>query len=326
MHRRSADEFIVMGICLICLVGLVPFTFIRLMLGDWLVAGIDALGACCSGYCFYFVYRNHRVGWIGSFLGVLALSGMTVNVTVLGSEDVFFLYPVIISVFFLMAPLPALVLSSMSVLWVTFTWVLSEPSLHAAKIALSLSGTMLFAFTFAWQRNRQHDELLQASRTDPLTGAGNRRALHEQLHDWIAAVKRDHHEMSLLILDLDDFKHVNDAQGHQVGDQVLVRLADLIRSRIRDSDYLYRYGGDEFLILVNHADATQTVALAEDIRSLIEADRDTSASGVTVSIGISEYHTGESAEEWLNRADSAMYDSKRAGKNAVSGVGAFAAP
>jgi diguanylate cyclase (GGDEF)-like protein len=129
---------------------------------------------------------------------------------------------------------------------------------------------------------------------------------------------RDNQPMSLIMLDLDDFKIINDQHGHAAGDEVLILLANLVRSRIRETDYFYRYGGDEFMILANHSDLRTTEILAEDIRLLIYQAALIEHKPISVSMGVSEYMAGESADEWLILADKAMYAVKRSGKNGVS--------
>jgi diguanylate cyclase (GGDEF)-like protein len=317
MLKRSADELIVLGICLISLSGLIPFIIVRIMRGDWLVAAIDCIGAVCCVICIRRIWLTGSIAFIGPFIAVLAMAGMSANIVLLGLQDLYFLYPVVVLAFFLMAPLHALLVGSIASCFVAFYIHPELPTFETLKFLFSILGTAFLSFTFAWQRNRQRDLLEQQSRLDPLTGAGNRRALHEQLEELISIHDRDKQPMSLIILDLDDFKDINDQHGHLIGDAVLKRLTKIITQRIRTTDHLYRYGGDEFMILANHSDAETTRILAEDIRSLVNEDKTLADTSLGVSIGISEYRPSEKADDWLHRADSAMYSVKRNGKNAV---------
>jgi len=120
-----------------------------------------------------------------------------------------------------------------------------------AKFFLSVLGCILFAYAFAQQRNRQRDQLLQLSTEDPLTGAGNRRALNKKLDQLVATYRRTAMPMSAILLDLDNFKAINDAQGHATGDAVLRCVCDTIGARIRLTDSLLRFGGDEFVVLAS---------------------------------------------------------------------------
>jgi diguanylate cyclase (GGDEF)-like protein len=159
------------------------------------------------------------------------------------------------------------------------------------------------------------------STEDPLTGAGNRRALNKKLDQLVATYRRTAMPMSAILLDLDNFKIVNDAGGHAAGDEVLRRVADIIATRIRLTDNLYRFGGDEFVVLATSATGETAAKLAEDIRDLVARALADIALPVTASLGVAEYIADESVEHWLARADKAMYKAKASGKNTVRFLG-----
>lgn len=140
-----------------------------------------------------------------------------------------------------------------------------------AAFFLSVLGCILFAYAFANQRNRQRDLLMQLSTEDPLTGAGNRRALHKKLGQLVASHRRTAEPMCAILLDLDNFEIINDKKGHATGDEVLRNVADTITARIRLTDGLYRSGGDEFVVLATSATGVTAITLAEEIRELIAA-------------------------------------------------------
>ena len=123
--------------------------------------------------------------------------------------------------------------------------------------------------------------------------------------------------MSLLMLDVDRFKAVNDEHGHLVGDQVLVELVERIGSRLRESDVLARWGGEEFIVLMPHAAVDDAMALAESLRLLVSSTPMVKDGTVTCSIGVAQYTVGESMDAWLGRADRALYEAKASGRNAV---------
>jgi len=111
---------------------------------------------------------------------------------------------------------------------------------------------------------------------------------------------------------------INDNAGHLVGDEVLKLIAATIETRIRATDSLYRYGGDEFIVLASSADVNTAAKLAEDIRRLIVEVVKIESLPVTVSVGVAEFSDDDSPEVWLTKADAAMYTAKRAGRNTVS--------
>jgi diguanylate cyclase len=313
MPRRSPEEIIILILCGICMVGLLPFAIIRFERGDLFVGLIDSIGFLGTFLIFIYVYRTRRVAQAGLLLAVFGITGMILNILVMGSRDLNFLYPVVIATYFLTPPRIALAMTGAALLIVSVMLLPGMLLFEYAKFALSLLASMLFAYVFATQRNRQRDLLLQQSIVDPLTGAGNRRALQERLDQMVASHKRNGLAMSVIILDLDNFKDINDIKGHLFGDEALRTVAKTISSRIRASDNIYRYGGDEFIVLAADSNADTATKLAEDIRMLIGQQ----VASITVSLGVAEYRADESPGEWLMRADRALYRAKQGGKNLV---------
>jgi diguanylate cyclase (GGDEF)-like protein len=121
-----------------------------------------------------------------------------------------------------------------------------------------------------------------------------------------------------LLLDLDHFKKVNDAHGHAVGDQTLKRVTEIINLRIRVTDSLYRIGGEEFVVVLEGQDAMHAKHLAEQLRTLIQANELVPDQPVTISTGVAEIAQDETASSWLGRADGALYRAKHAGRNTTS--------
>lgn len=169
----------------------------------------------------------------------------------------------------------------------------------------------------------QYREALKASLTDPLTGSGNRLALDNTLLREVELAKRHGSSLSLLILDLDNFKEVNDSHGHKTGDAVLQRVASELAAVNRQTDLSFRYGGEEFVVLLNKTDLDGAVVIAERIRSAIE-DANVKVGNkelkVTVSIGASSLKPNDNRDRLFQRADKALYQAKKAGKNTVMGL------
>ena len=159
--------------------------------------------------------------------------------------------------------------------------------------------------------------MIRLATKDPLTNTGNRRALEDRLREVVAGFRRNPQPASLLLFDLDHFKAVNDRHGHAKGDEVLQGVAQIVRLRIRVTDSMYRIGGEEFVVLLEGQDIQQASRLAEQLRTLIEVNELVSDPDVTVSIGVAEFEAGESAGDWLRRADDAMYQAKRLGRNRI---------
>ncbi len=169
-----------------------------------------------------------------------------------------------------------------------------------------------------------HQELEKASRelhilsvTDSLTGLFNRHHFEKTLESEIERARRYELDLSLIILDVDHFKHINDAHGHQVGDQVLVKIAGIITERIRKTDIAGRWGGEEFVIILPQTDLKQAVSSAEDIRAKIQALENNDALQVTASIGVATWQAEDKTSDIFLRADKALYEAKQKGRNCV---------
>ncbi|MFI5169815.1 MAG: MASE1 domain-containing protein [Vicinamibacterales bacterium] len=180
------------------------------------------------------------------------------------------------------------------------------------------SVTALVLAATASERKRYEKQLLYLVEHDPLTGVLSRKRFEAELQHELAMSLRYGTRGAVLFLDLDDFKAVNDAMGHRAGDELLARLARLLRGRLRGSDLLARLGGDEFAILLPLADGSQAQAVAAQLAEAIAHDSVAAPGGprVTASLGIALYPDhGLSADELLSHADSAMYTAKEAGGN-----------
>lgn len=159
------------------------------------------------------------------------------------------------------------------------------------------------------------------SLTDSLTGLFNSRHLHERLQSELERSVRYGRAFSLMVIDCDDFKQVNDNFGHPEGDRVLQALAGAIRHCLRRTDSAYRYGGEEFVVLLPEAGGEAAYTLAERLRGGFAAVETQTADGRkirgTVSIGVAEYLPGDTARTLMQRADESCYAAKRGGKNRV---------
>lgn len=164
---------------------------------------------------------------------------------------------------------------------------------------------------------KQSDKLTFLAFHDQLTSVYNRYFMLEVAGQKVARTLRDGHSLSLLLLDIDHFKQVNDQHGHLVGDQVLVAMAQKLMEFNRKDDLVARFGGEEFIVLLDFCDKDSAVKKAEILRQSIE-DLMPAGLKVTVSIGIAELRSGkESFNDMLKRADSALYQAKEQGRNRV---------
>lgn len=153
--------------------------------------------------------------------------------------------------------------------------------------------------------------------TDPLTGLYNRMKFLELFISEYTVMAQRHNDLSILVIDLDHFKEVNDTYGHNIGDEVLKQVSNLLLKELRNVDILCRWGGEEFVVLLPAADCDNAWLIAEKIRSAIEAFSLEGIPGITASIGVSQIKEGDDLHEVIERADKALYSAKMAGRNCV---------
>lgn len=172
------------------------------------------------------------------------------------------------------------------------------------------------------QSKKTEEELLQLAAVDPLTGSYNRREFSILADREALRSHRYHHALSILMIDIDHFKQLNDSHGHTVGDKILQRLSTLCTNTLRNVDIFGRWSGEEFAALLPETDIEGASIIAERLRKII-ADNiltyNDQKISFTVSIGIAQYKDGETTVEGpLGRADSALYDAKKTGRNRIS--------
>ncbi|MGZ5419947.1 MAG: diguanylate cyclase [Solirubrobacterales bacterium] len=202
-------------------------------------------------------------------------------------------------------------------------------NLRVAILLIALLAIVItYTFYLARTMHQLHDFTSQQAVTDELTGLSNQRRFRELLAKETERAKRFGHRLSLLMLDLDDFKRVNDTYGHLQGDEVLRAVAEAVRAESREVDEPSRYGGEELAVALPETGAAGAFELAERIRTRIEKVKiplrnNAGSMGVTISIGVGELGGSvDEAEDLIAAADEALYAAKRAGKNHVHTTGA----
>ncbi|WP_430460205.1 diguanylate cyclase [Thalassolituus sp. LLYu03] len=172
-----------------------------------------------------------------------------------------------------------------------------------------------------YELRKAMDDLHHAANTDPLTLIANRRHFFEVAGVELARAQRYHHPLSLLLLDIDHFKNINDQYGHHAGDQVLKFFAAFYRDNLRKVDFIARFGGEEFVVLLPETGLSEAAMLADRLRSRLADERiytmpEDKSLTITVSTGVSLFEgAGDTIQTLLSRADEALYRAKRQGRN-----------
>ncbi len=163
-------------------------------------------------------------------------------------------------------------------------------------------------------------ELKKISITDQLTKINNRMHTDHILLNQYNRFKRDKEDCSVIILDIDHFKSVNDNYGHLVGDNVLIEFARVLKNSIRAEDVLGRWGGEEFLIILPHTNLSKAILLAEKLRVAIDTNEFPTLGHLTASFGVSSFEEGMSIDTLVETADKSLYESKKSGRNRVTAI------
>lgn len=181
-------------------------------------------------------------------------------------------------------------------------------------------GALLIILLFVYRQfemGRYNKKLLQMATTDPLTQLPNRIKTDEKLMESHSYYQRSRRPFAVILLDIDWFKRVNDTYGHLVGDKVLIAVAQILRSHIREIDIVGRWGGEEFMIICPETDAEGALQVATKLQSIVNTHDFEHVHTLTCSFGISECHDGDRVEDIVGRADSALYQAKEEGRNRI---------
>lgn len=315
MNNRTHAEILILIACILGAIGIVPFTVYRFLIGDYTTALMES-AVCVSVICLFahvWITRKHIVA--GVLICIIYLSTAIAIVHLKGPTTIYWAYPATIGCFCIVNRRLAIIFSTVTIATLITMLHNTLPLEQLLEIAVTLTLLCVFGYVFNDSIVRQRRRLASLAARDALTGTWNRRTLDETLIQTTSSNNRSPLVASLIILDLDHFKKINDTYGHNVGDKILIDIADIIKQSIRLSDRLFRYGGEEFVILADGASLENAAILAENIRKRVEASRLIENETVTISLGVAGLHEGFKPECWMKLADTALYEAKRTGRN-----------
>ena len=314
---KSASEKILLYLSVIASFIISPFIYIRYVQGDYFVFTINILILIALMSFFGFVYKTKKLEVAKAMLATFITIAIVSVVIIRGAPHIYWLYPAIIAFHYILPTTMAGFISILAISIISITFYPQLTFIEFLTITLSLLLTACLSFVMFSAYRETNAKLTRLSRVDPLTLTGNRRALNNKLFTILADQKRQKNDVSLLLLDLDHFKYINDEHGHSIGDKVLIELTSLISKNIRPLDQIFRYGGEEFVIAPLYLNLQQASVVAEKVRVLIEQHVFINDIKITTSIGVAKYRENELAESWLSRADAALYQAKNEGRNRV---------
>ncbi len=300
---------------LVSVLGVLPFSILRFFEENYTAAIIDLALVLGIGGLVGYAIRTQKTRVASFIVAVFIAGGVVAMVAVNGISSFLWVYPVFAGTFFLVKPIEAgainLIAGASLVAVSDIFDVIPLNSFVATTVVLSMC-----AYVYANQGMKQLHLLETLNTVDALTGAMNRRALSADMAAALSKAERTGTQQLLIILDLDYFKSVNDKYGHDGGDQVLKKLVEITNAHIRKYDRLYRFGGEEFVLLVSDISRQQQHGFVNNLQAVIRDKLKTpDGEAVTVSYGVARWVPGITADIWLKRADEALYLAKERGRD-----------
>lgn len=318
--RRLRTDFQLSIITLLgaaALFGIIPFAVYRFLEANYLAGVADSLISVGILVSMVYAWVTGDTQRTGFFIAIFCcLAGAAVGI-ILENVGHLWSYPVLVATFFLTRPAIAITFNTLMVLTV-MGYGQSLPSAESLW-AFFTTATVVSscAFIFAIRNQQQRQEMAVLARRDPLTGVRNRRSMDDALQLAVSTAGRTETPYALVMLDLDYFKAINDKHGHALGDEILVNLARMVERNTRQSDQLFRFGGEEFVLLMPGVDDEGMKAVVQGLRQKIRSTLRSPDGPVTASFGAALLNEGEYWENWLKRADDALYRAKEAGRDCV---------
>lgn len=321
MFKRLQMDFqlvivLLFGFCSSLIIA--PFAIYRFMTGAVAVGILDSVLVTVIAGVVYYGWKFGKTERTGKFLVIISGIGALLSSEMLGVVGLFWMYVAIVANFFLTTNLRFATVFTVAIL--ILLAVTGHSFDNAAQMwSFLATGSLLslLSYIIAHQYGIQHQRLKHLATVDPLTGAYNRRHMEQEMHQAVEEYARNATPMAVILMDIDRFKDINDRHGHEAGDVVLARFSELVHGHTRQIDRFYRFGGEEFLLLLRGHAAHDALQVAEKIRSGTEQGLTGGHGKVTVSAGVAQVRPGESCMQWVARADAALYGAKEAGRNRI---------
>ncbi len=235
----------------------------------------------------------------------------------LGISGTYWSYPTVLLYYFMMSERQAWISNIVfALIKIPLAWQILETH-EAIRFSVTFLLTCAYAAIFLRVISRQYSELSEQAITDKLTGLYNRFLLQDSLEQAIHQTNRTGTAFTLISMDIDHFKKINDELGHDIGDNVLMQLGAFLKDFFRDTDKVFRTGGEEFLILVSNTDEAKSIDIAEKLRKGIENLSLIPDRVVTVSIGVAGLGSEKDWKQWMKVCDKNLYEAKNCGRNRV---------
>lgn len=314
--RNDLRLAIVTLYCLCSMIIIGSFALYRFSVGEWFVAMVDSLIVLAFVGWALLAWRPGWTRLAANVTAVTASVAVLVVVIVLGLSYLW-VFSALVSNFLMADRRVALAASTAIAVGVGIQQDIFAGLADQMTFIAVATMTSLFSLIFATRVDSHHGKLTLMADRDGLTGAYNRRSLDRNLQSLVHDPRAGERSHCLAIMDIDNFKGLNDRHGHDVGDDILTRLTGIVCDQTRASDRFYRYGGDEFVLLFPDTTLAGAQAALGNLRETLAGNLKGPDGPVTSSFGLTQLRPGESVDDWLGRADRELLAAKRSGKNRI---------
>lgn len=315
ISQKTHQEMVLLSVSGLTALCFFPFIIVRLVTNDWNIAALNAIAAGVMSTFFIYVYRTRKTDITSIGLSIFLMGFILIDIFLAGKIIIYWFYPTLIATYYLN---PHKIALEISLITITILAIIIYPLTLPIEFAIIIMSTLIlnfFSFFIFRSITHTNDKLENLATIDSLTQCYNRRALETQILELINKYNRSSFPLCLIIFDLDHFKVVNDNYGHLVGDDVLKEISQIVMNNTRSFEKIYRYGGEEFIVLPLEVEIKEAMLLANKLRSLIENHTFSSNLKLTVSLGVAQYKKDETGDDWIKRADFALYKAKQSGRN-----------
>ncbi len=296
---------------------LFPYVINHLLQGRFMMSALTfAIVLLSSGNTLSIYYRRVQVFPFAYFF-TLILTTLAAGLVLQGETIIYWYYPFAFIILSIAEHRQARVMLGLSIFVFVPAVFYSVDTGIAARFTVTYLMVCLLGDTVVHLLDKAQAQQAQLTLTDPLTGALNRRSFLTTLGDAAESCRRGIGTASLVAIDIDHFKKINDSLGHKAGDDALKAIVEALLLRKRKLDKVFRTGGEEFVILAHNIEPGESIAFADSLRVAVEEADILAKKVVTISIGVADYDSEQSIDEWIRQADANLYEAKRRGRNRV---------
>ena len=296
-------------------IALLPFAIHRFVNRDWEVAALDSFCVGTMFLTFAYVYFTRKTAGPRVFVAIVFLATEIATTYLKGPAQVIWAFPATIGIYFLLDVWTAAIFNMISVMVLTALVGGQIESDLLSSFLISLTSTNVFVLIFAMRNQKQRKQLHELSFTDDLTGIANQRAFDHLLNQIAIAPRRETNELAMISFNIDHLKKINDQFGYVVGDEILVRLAEMLQTQLPKDAKLYRLSKEQYVLAPLPMNGDNALEYAERLRTIVENSTFAVDAKISVSMGVARYRLGEHPRTWLQRTEDALNRAKDLGRN-----------